>query len=363
MAAVVIEIATGNILALVSIPTFDLNRIRDDYKTIVFDSNEPLRNRAIKQDYPPGSTIKPFVLIAALESKKITSTEVISCPAGKAPKGWPNCWINRKYPYLGHDDKWMDRGGNKARNAIRGSCNIYFSRLTHRIDSSCLQQWLWKFGYGREILPGPFWEQNSELMLKLPDKAKRNFQQYAGVIYSGRRRPLSRLEEFPAIENSHRKYFGIGQGDLRATPLQVANAMAAISRDGLYKDPVLFTTPSEKSAYDTIDLNISPETLTVVRDGMYAVVNELDGTAFAPFQYSRFDQQDVKVYGKTGSTEGVENAWFAGFAEDSTARGISIVVVVEGGQHGSSDAGPLARDIIQFCIDAGYIGKTTPANN
>ena len=69
-------------------------------------------------------------------------------------------------------------------------------------------------------------------------------------------------------------------------------------------------------------------------------------------------EQDIKVYGKTGSTQAPENAWFSGFATDSTNRSIAIAVVVEGGQRGSSDAAPLARDIIQFCFDAGYVGKS-----
>jgi cell division protein FtsI/penicillin-binding protein 2 len=68
----------------------------------------------------------------------------------------------------------------------------------------------------------------------------------------------------------------------------------------------------------------------------------------------------VKVYGKTGSTQDPEHAWFAGFVADSTNRKIAIAVIVEGGQRGSTDAAPLARDIIQFCIDAGYIGKSIP---
>jgi peptidoglycan glycosyltransferase len=71
-----------------------------------------------------------------------------------------------------------------------------------------------------------------------------------------------------------------------------------------------------------------------------------------------FEQQDVKIFGKTGSTERPEHAWFGGFAQDSAGRKIAIVVVVEGGQRGSSDAAPLARDILQFCIDYGYVGKS-----
>ena len=108
----------------------------------------------------------------------------------------------------------------------------------------------------------------------------------------------------------------------------------------------------------SIDLNISAETLAVVREGMFAVVNEQGGTAHKEFIDSGLDGQDVKVYGKTGSTQGLENALFAGFAEDGTGRSIAVAVVVEGGQRGSADAGPLARDILQFCIEAGYVGKT-----
>ncbi len=64
----------------------------------------------------------------------------------------------------------------------------------------------------------------------------------------------------------------------------------------------------------------------------------------------------MKIYGKTGSTEGPENAWFGGFAIDSKGRKIAFAVVVEGGQHGSSDAAPIANEILQSCIQGGYIG-------
>jgi cell division protein FtsI/penicillin-binding protein 2 len=92
---------------------------------------------------------------------------------------------------------------------------------------------------------------------------------------------------------------------------------------------------------------------------MYAVVNEPGGTAYNVFASSGLAGQAVSVYGKTGSTEEPDNAWFCGFAADGTGKKIAIAVVVEGGQHGSSDAAPLARDIIQFCIEAGYIGPAS----
>jgi penicillin-binding protein 2 len=155
----------------------------------------------------------------------------------------------------------------------------------------------------------------------------------------------------------------MGQGNLRATALQVANAFAAIARGGIYKLPRLFLTPDDTSdeqrgtSHEGRDLGISPHTLQVVYDGMSAVANEPGGTAYNQFAYSGFGRQGVRVYGKTGSTEKPDSAWFAGFAEDTKDRSISIAVVVEGGQSGPSDAAPLARDVIQFCIEAGYIGE------
>jgi len=357
MAAVVVDAGTGDILALVSMPVFDLNRARYDYSELANDPNKPLINRAINERYPPGSVVKPLILIAGLESGKINPEEIISCPAQKAPGNWPSCWLYNRYR-LGHDGKWQSDGGNSAHNAIKGSCNIYFSRLAERIGPLFLQQWLFKFGYGRNILLPPLSIAETEL--------NRNLRQLSGVIDSSiTRGPISSFEQVPPLSKSERRQFGIGQGNLRVTPLQVANAMAAIARGGFYKRPRLFLEgPQEPASIEnresSIYLNISPQTLAVIYDGMSAVVNEPGGTAYTEFApvLAGLARQGTKVYGKTGSTEAPENAWFAGFATDGAGRSISIAVVVEGGQHGSSDAAPLARDIIQFCIDEGYIGQT-----
>ena len=347
IAAVVIDVNTGDILALVSTPTFDLNRVRLDYGELASDSNEPLRNRAINKLYPPGSVVKPLILIAGLQSGEITPGEPISCPAAKAPRGWPSCWIFNQFR-SGHDYKWQ----NNARNAVRGSCNIYFSRLANRIDPPVLQLWLFKFGYGRKIplaIPHPA----SSIENRASGIEYRNLRQVAGTISSTpAKTPISRLDQIPPLYKGERKYFGIGQGNLRATPLQVANAMAAIARGGVYKPPRLFLDSRESST----NLNISPQTIAVVHDGMSAVVNEPSGTANTQFLQSTLIQQGVKVYGKTGSTQAPENAWFAGFATDNVGRSIAIAVLVEGGQRGSQDAAPLGFEIIQFCIDTENFG-------
>jgi cell division protein FtsI/penicillin-binding protein 2 len=347
MSIVVIDVGTGDILALVSLPRFDLNRARYDYDTLIADPGKPLINRAINERYPPGSVVKPWILIAGLETGQITPERVIPCPAQAAAEGWPNCLIYNRYKG-GHDNQWE----NDARNAIKGSCNVYFSRLSDRIEPLNLQRWLFKFGYGQDVLFPP-----APIATAAKTELSRNFHQLSGTISSGiiRGRILN-FDEVPPLRKRERRWFGIGQGNLRVTPLQVANAMAAVARGGILKPPRLFEKFRNSEG---TDLGISLETLDVVHDGMSAVVNDYGGTAYKQFEpfLTILAEQDVRVYGKTGSTENPEHAWFAGFAQDSTARKIAIAVVVEGGQHGSSDAAPLARDIIQFCIEAEYIGK------
>jgi penicillin-binding protein 2 len=341
--AVVLDAKTGDILAMASMPNYDLNLIRQNYGQLAADPCEPLRNRALFKEYPPGSAIKPVILAAGLESGVITAGEVISCPSHAAPQGWPNCLIYQRNN-VGHDTLWT----NNARNAIKGSCNIYFSHLADRIDPLILQNWLYKFGYGRR--------------LPLGDNESRDFRQYAGRISNDRPDvPVTSFEQEPPLEPGERRWFGIGHGNLRVTPLQVANAMATLARAGIYKQPRLIYDPCSAAPQEpeSIDLKISSATLSTVYDGMHAVVEEYGGSANREFTaVSRhFASMGIKLYGKTGSTEKPEHAWFAGFAKDSSGKMVAVAVVVEGGKAGSTDAAPLARDILLFCADLGYIGK------
>ena len=119
--------------------------------------------------------------------------------------------------------------------------------------------------------------------------------------------------------------------------------------------PRLFLRPAQPPA-ETVDLQISPASIAVACDGMSAVVNESGGTAYDYFKGSELFARGIKVYGKTGSTEDPENAWFAGFAEDRRGARIAVAVVVEGGKHGGSDAAPMGRAILELCAAARYLG-------
>ncbi len=350
MAVVVMQVQTGEILALVSLPTYDNNRVRSDYGDLAKDPCHPLLNRALARDYPPGSSVKPIILIAGMEAGVVTADTVISCPSHRPPRGWPRCLIQRKYG-SGHDERWT----NKARNAIKGSCNVYFSRLANDIEPAVLQRWLYRFGYGRRLtlacpLPGPD-EQN-----------RRQLRQAAGLISSKRPTSTTSLEDLPPLAKRDLPLFGIGQGNLWATPLQVAHSFATIAREGRALPPRLFLKPQTATRFslsEPTDLEISAQTLQTVYDGMHAVVNESGGSANRTFGPSSLGAQGVKVYGKTGSTERPYHAWFAGFAKDHEGAKIALTVIVEGGEHGSSDAAPLAQEVIQFCIEKGYVGTAS----
>jgi penicillin-binding protein 2 len=303
--------------------------------------------------------VKPVILVAGLQTGLITPDEIISCPSRPAPQGWPNCWIFRG-SRIGHDTYWA----NYARNAIKGSCNIYFSRLADRIEPRVLQEWLFAFGYGRQAqLAYPIAENTNDQTS--PDPTFRRLRQASGQISS---KPeygafVQGLDQVPPLDPGDRALVGIGEDKFWASPIQVAGAMAALARGGVYKPPRLFlpsdaNSPSPSSPSDkTTPLGLTEQTLQTVYEGLYAVVNEEKGTAHIAFQNLPPAQQGLSVYGKTGSTQGPDHAWFAGFAKDSAGRTIALALVVEGGQSGPSDAAPLGREIINLCVETGHLGR------
>ncbi|MCL5280317.1 MAG: penicillin-binding transpeptidase domain-containing protein [Planctomycetes bacterium] len=347
MAGAIIDVRSGDVLALVSLPSYDLNSIRQDYNKLLADPNRPMTNRALCRLYPPGSVAKPVVLIAGLESGVITPEDSISCPAAEPPTGWPKCLIYRESK-TGHDQMWV----NKARNAVKGSCNVYFSHLADRVDGRVLQEWFFRFGYGRELpLSCP-----ASLSVGSIPRGLRQAPGEIGSTLAAGAADANSVDQLPRLLDRDRKMFGIGQGNFRVTPLQVANAFATLARRGRYLPPRLFLSPPSAPATEPVDLPISHATLDVVYDGMSAVVNERGGSAYHVFAGSGLTQQGVTVYGKTGSTERPYHAWFAGFAADREGAKIAFAVVVEGGQRGGGDAGPLACEILKLCVEAGYVG-------
>jgi penicillin-binding protein 2 len=349
-AVVVIDVNSTDILAIASLPDFDLNKARWEYSNLAADANTPIINRVINKHYPPGSTAKPAILAAGLMDNQIRADDIISCPSQPATKGWPNCWMYKSYGY-GHDEQWANEGGNKARNALRGSCNIYFSHLATMIAPWNLQKHLYDFGFGQKTLDVT----DANILTSYSGYPVHNFRQSTGIISSSATNSDDvPLQQQPGIDPAERRFFGIGQGNFRATVLQVANAYAVLARDGVYKKArVIASQPADKGR----KIGLNADALSVIYEGMHAVVSEQGGTAQRQFAGSGFEENGIMVFGKTGSTEEPCHAWFAGFAKDSGSKSVAFAILIEGGQHGASDAGPIARDIVSLCIEAGYLNQ------
>jgi penicillin-binding protein 2 len=361
--AVVMDAATGDILAMVSTPVYDLNNVRQEVADLIRDPNTPMRNKALQVNYPPGSTIKPVLMLIGLEENWITPTEVISCPSTPPPRGWPSCLGQTRFHRMGHDWRWADEGGNIARNALRGSCNIYFSHLADRLDSKVFQRWLFDVGFGQRVLnPIKFRDPSTGELISswgsLP-------QAYGSIMFGIQPAPYTspdQIQFIPANKQSEKRFWGIGQGNLRVTVLQTANALAALARGGVYKSPrLIYLDDDPFNQQDQKLLKISPRTLSVIRDGMHAAVYEQGGTGYTTFSDCPL-RKLLKIYGKTGSTEQPDMAWFECFAEDTADRAVVIVVAVPGGLSGSGYAAPIGRQILQYCYDGGHIG-VKPKNN
>lgn len=354
--AAVLDAGTGDVLAMVSVPTFDLNKARQDYSELLNNPLKPLINRPLEENYPPGSVVKPLILLAGLEDHKITAEQVISCSYTLPSDSWPKCLLQRR-GYC-HDSRWSEDGQvNNGRNAIRGSCNIYFSQLANRLEGTDLQRWLWLFGWGTDVLL-PCVSDDMLRKLSVDEDLNVSFRQSCGsIVFGFQKDPIINIAEAMPIPAYEKRWWGIGQGNLRITVLQAANAYAALARRGVYKPARLIIDPNDPmNEKYTRKLPIHPAHLAVVFDGMHAVVNEPGGSGYDAFGGSGFNSLGMSVYGKTGSTEKPYHAWFASFVTDQAGRAIALAVIVEGGQSGGKDAAPIGREIIRLCNEAGFIG-------
>ena len=192
--------------------------------------------------------------------------------------------------------------------------------------------------------------------------ADRSIRQACGSIIYGVQpkayTDFTKVPEIPSDKMSEKRFWGIGQGNLRATVLQVANALSTVVRDGLYKAPRLIydeTDPFNERTDRKIPA--SSNSFAVVRDGMHAVIYEDGGTAYSSFRNKDILNRDMKIGGKTGSTTNPNHAWFECFAEDQTGRAVVIAILVERGESGGGEAAPLGVRLLDLVNRAGYVGK------
>ncbi|MDO8649806.1 MAG: penicillin-binding protein 2 [Candidatus Berkelbacteria bacterium] len=326
-AAVAIDVNTGDVLAMVSLPTFDNNLFSPTTdsaarQAVLQDPGSPLINRAISGQYPSGSTVKPFVATAGLATGVINANTKIDTSAGKIEVG----------QWTFHD--WKTHGTSDVKQAIAESNNIFFYSVgggfkqIGGLGAERLAAWLTKFGFGQVTgvdIPG---EQDG--LVPTPDWKKKTKKEswYIGDTYN----------------------LSIGQGDLLVTPLQLARATAAIANNGQLLTPRLvkssFSPGTGQKDYPirTTRDNLAPASaLQVVREGMRQAV--LSGSARS------FATLPVEVAAKTGTAQFDKakektHSWFTAFAPYNDPQ-IAVTVIVEGGGEGYVVAAPVAKNIIE----------------
>lgn len=335
-AAVAMDPKTGQILAISSSPSYDPNifsgRISpDEWRKIINDPLRPLQNRAIQNVYSPGSTFKVFEAAGALADDVVTPATKIFCPGEATFYGRPF----RCHKRGGHG--WED-----LRHAIRDSCDVYFYTVGKELGIERIGQIARAFGFG------------SPTGVDLPDEK-------SGLVPSPQWSLLARHSRWYPSETIS---VAIGQGPLLVSTLQMARALAGLVEGGLLPRPHLFFSaedPATRTHYiyqekPRRNISLMPDIVNAVKDGMWAVVNDPHGTAYN----ARIPGLDF--CGKTGSVQVVtqkntsqeallpynkrDHAWFIGFAPKDDPK-IVVAVFVEHGQHGSSAAAPLARDLVK----------------
>lgn len=329
-AIVVIDPNTGDLLALASWPVFNPNSFvptisAEAFKVIQDDPDIPLLPRAYRSAYPPGSTFKVFVGIAALESKSITLTEEFSGPTSLQIGNM----VFRNW-------KKTDAGMLNFHGALEQSCDTWFYQVGIKTGSGPIIDWALKFGFGAK----------TGIPLKSEAEGRVPTNEYMKKTY-GRK-----------LLDGDMANFSIGQGDLLVTPLQMAQAMAAVGNGGiLYQTRLVQQVQNIDSqvitAYDVRAknmLNLDPKILAELKKAMVDVVTGGSGTAH------KAAVENVEVAGKTGTAQwGPKKkernaAWFAGFAPADKPK-YAFAALYEGevgkSTHGGDYAAPMVGQLLR----------------
>ena len=371
----VMDIYTGDIIAMGSSPSFDPNQFvhgidSKEWNKINKDPMKPLINKSVSGLYSPGSTIKPLVALSALENHVITPQFVHKCEGKMELYDHKyHCWQKKGHGYM------------RLRNAIKQSCDIYFYEVARILGVDRLSITAKKYGLGEKVLRGYFLEEKS------------------GVIPSTKWK-LKNIGKGWVLGET--LLTGIGQGYIQCTPLELCLMTAQMANGGfkirpriiddgtvIYEDikssidnqlkkfelglkEEVITADKDLDLMKTESDNLkplfrNPENVKFVNEAMYAVSNEFMGTAYA----SRHEKKKYQYAGKTGTAqiksiteeqreldidiqdipyEDRDHAVFIAFAPYENPR-YAISVLIEHGGSGSKVAAPLAKKVIKLVID------------
>jgi len=330
-AAVVLDPRNGGVLAIASIPDFDPNLFLlpewDEEKKALKDF--PGFNRAISGTYAPGSTFKIIVGAAMFEEGKVDPAETIFCPgAFTLGNRTFKCWKKK-----GH--KKMDWIG-----ALTNSCDVYFYRQGLKTSGKIIEQYTKRFHLGSKtkvILEG----------------------EKPGNLFGPEARALKKRGWYEGDTVN----LSIGQGELLATPIQMAVAMGAVANGGTLWRPHFtgkIETADGREIYTQSPealgkVELRKETWDLIHRGLVNVVRHGTG--------QRVNIPGLTIGGKTGTSQnprGEDHAWFVAYAgSEGEEPSLALSVLVEHGGHGSSAAGPIARKVIEAAFDLAKVPKPT----
>jgi len=356
-AAVILDIHTGDVLSLVSVPSFDPNSFTTgigakEWKGLQSNPKHPLSNKAVSGQYPPGSTFKMMVALAALESGVITSDYSVFCRGFiTLGKSRFHCW---------------KRGGHgrlTLLGAIEQSCDVYFYEIARKVGIDKIAEMANRFGLGEKL--------GLDLKGEMP-----------GLIPSTAWKQAVRGERWQVGDTYNA---GIGQGYVLTTPLQLAVMTARLANGGIAVTPRIVKQPmnisDEGEELDPVPtdkpeaMGISKSALDVVLRGMFAVVNGKKGTARrAKIKTKGWDmagksgtaqvRRITMKERKTGMLKTEETPWeyrdhalFVAYAPFDNPR-YAVSVVVEHGGSASKVAAPIARDLLEQALTLDPVRNT-----
>lgn len=318
-AFVAVEINSGEVLALASNPTYNINDFNENYTALAKDPKKPFFNRSISGLYEPGSTFKPVTAIAAMESGVLSPQEKIKTLG--------------KYEYYNHTfrcniyrERGKTHGTIDVRDALSVSCNYFFYELGHRTGIDKIADTAYAFGLGTPTGIELTAEEATGRVATPQNRRMRGGYWYAGDTLQA----------------------SIGQSDNLFTPIALANYAAALSNGGtLYRARVLRGVEKSDGSLEYTKpevlnkIEISPETLRAVRQGMIEVTTT--GTAAEIFR-----DFPITVAGKTGSAQvgGRTNGLFIGFAPADNPE-IAFCAVIEGASSGNN-AAKAAKNVLSY---------------
>jgi penicillin-binding protein 2 len=336
---VVIKVQTGEIIAITSKPSFNPNMFAagispQNWSGLMGDEWNPLQNRSIRGQYPPGSTYKIVTALAGLEEGVIKPDTTIFCPGHfRLGRGQYRCW------------KKSGHGSMNLHDALVQSCDVYFYTIGHRLGIDVIAKYAKRFGLGR----------STRLGLS---------QEKKGLIPTTQWKLLNKKEPWQLGETISAS---IGQGYNLVTPIQQVIMMASVANGGTLLKPYLVKRIEDpdgqvlKEYFPEItgQIDMNPEHLEQIRMALRGVVNEPRGTG------KRSRMKNIIVSGKTGtaqvvrmkSNEELENeaiipfkyrdhAWFVAFAPYEKPE-IAVAIIVEHGGHGGVRAGPIAGKLFK----------------